>query len=180
MTITDAAFQVLTEAGQPMHYREIARQIQDRGLWSATGMTPENSVKAALYTDVNRDVEASRFRFAGAGMFALQHEEEAPAVAVPQWPAARFDPPTLGSMPLSFPNAAERVLQQFGEGKPMHYESITCKALALGLIAPKGRTPEATMRGSIQQEVEACERAGRPVRFVRHGKGMVSLVEGVG
>lgn len=46
---------------------------------------------------------------------------------------------------LSFADAAERVLDLFGDRQPMHYRAITAKTLELDLVATQGKTPEATM-----------------------------------
>ena len=53
--------------------------------------------------------------------------------------------PQKSSSFLSFTDAAEAVLEQFGHKQPMHYRAITEKVLALGLVNTKGLTPEATL-----------------------------------
>jgi restriction system protein len=76
---------------------------------------------------------------------------------------------------LSFTDAAERVLDQFGERQPMHYREITDKAIDLGLIRTKGATPEASLNAQIGVEIDRQTRRGAIPRFVRYGKGMIGL-----
>jgi len=76
---------------------------------------------------------------------------------------------------LSFADAAERVLQQYADGQPMHYRAITAKALELGLIRTQGRTPEATLHAILGTEVHAANRRGEVPRFTIHGKGLFGL-----
>jgi restriction system protein len=86
--------------------------------------------------------------------------------------------PTLaptGSRGLSFADAAERVLQQYGNRQPMHYQAITDKAIELGLIRTQGQTPEATLRARLATETQAKIRRGESPRFTLHGKGLFGL-----
>ncbi len=60
MQFKDAAYEILKKAGQPLHYREIASRAQATGMLETTGLTPEATMGAQLYTDtLNPD---SRFR----------------------------------------------------------------------------------------------------------------------
>lgn len=78
---------------------------------------------------------------------------------------------------LSFTDAAEAVLKQFGHKQPMHYKAIAEKALALGLVSTKGLTPEATLYAQVLTETKRRTQRGEPARFVMHGKGMIGLAE---
>jgi restriction system protein len=78
---------------------------------------------------------------------------------------------------LSFTDAAEDVLRRYGEGRPMHYRGITAKVLEEGLVKTRGKTPEATLYAQVIQENARAEKRGKPMRFVRHGKGLVGLTE---
>ncbi len=68
MGVADAVHQVLSEAGQPMHFRAIAEKLVVGGIWKHSGepcgKTPWMSVSAVLTTD-------RRFRGLGEGMFEL-------------------------------------------------------------------------------------------------------------
>jgi hypothetical protein len=48
-----------------------------------------------------------------------------------------------------FTGATEQVLEYHAGGRPMHYRAISAQALALGLPASHGRTPEATLYTQI-------------------------------
>jgi hypothetical protein len=78
-------------------------------------------------------------------------------------------------IPLSFTDAAEQVLDRFGAQAPMHYRAITDKALELGLVASRSRTPAATMYSQILREIAQRRRRQIPSRFVKHGNGLVGL-----
>jgi len=92
-------------------------------------------------------------------------------------PAA--DNPATGAASLSFLDAAERVLVQSGDKKPMHYRAITQQALAQGLVRTAGKTPEATLYAQILGEVERLTRRGETPRFIKVGKGLVGLTRWV-
>ena len=78
---------------------------------------------------------------------------------------------------LSFTDAAEAVLKQFGHKQPMHYKAITDKALVLGLVSTKGLTPEATLYAQVLTETKRRAQRGEPPRFLMHGKGLIGLTE---
>ncbi len=73
---------------------------------------------------------------------------------------------------MSFVDAAAYVLDHHGNNQPMHYKEITEKALDLGLLATKGKTPAATMGSQIVAEVNSGSS-----RFVRVGSGRYTLVK---
>ena len=54
MKILDAVEQVLTETGAPLHYEAITKQVLEKGLWTATGKTPEATINARLAVQVKR------------------------------------------------------------------------------------------------------------------------------
>ena len=59
--------------------------------------------------------------------------------------------------------------------EPLHYGTITERALARGLIRTEGRTPSASMYSMILTEIRREEARGKPPRFVQHGRGIVGL-----
>lgn len=168
MSILTAVETVLTEAGEPLHYKEITKRLLNRGLWTTTGQTPDATVNAQLAVDIKQRGEASKFRRDDKGVFALR--VWAPANTQPQ-PVPSPTPPTH----LSFTDAAEKVLDKYADKSPMHYRAITDKALELGLIATAGKTPEATLYAQIITEIQRRTRRGERPRFVRYGKGYVGL-----
>jgi len=182
MSALDAIETMLTEAGEPRHYREITRLIMGRALWATDGKTPEATINALLSVDVKKKGSHSRFQRTGKGLFALRawglpelaigKEEAHAASESDSGPRAPREPKTL-----SFTDAAERVLTQFGGRKPMHYVAITEQASESGLIATTGKTPEATMYAAILSEIRRKERRGEQPRFANHGKGFVGLTQ---
>ena len=77
--------------------------------------------------------------------------------------------------PLSFTDAAERVLEEFAGKKPMHYRAVTAKALERGLVKTAGQTPESTLYAQVLTEITRSVQRGESPRFVKHGKGLIGL-----
>lgn len=76
---------------------------------------------------------------------------------------------------MSFIDAAYQLLKESGE--PRHYCWLTEEAIRRGLIATKGKTPEATMYASLFTEISSAKPGKRLSRFVRTGRGMFGLAE---
>ncbi len=164
--------QVLTEAGEPLHYKEITHRALTRGLWETDGTSPEATVRAQIAFHIKKHKGTAKFRRVGPGTFELTGPSSASgAVTSPPQP-----PPVER---LSFTDAAERVLQETSDGHPMYYRDITTTALQLGLIQTSGRTPEATLYASILEETQRYKKRGERPRFHMHGKGMIGLTEGM-
>ncbi len=71
MQFKDAAYEVLTEAGKPLHYNEITELAKKKRILDTEGQTPHATMGALLYTDTLK--ENSRFRRGDEkGTFALQ------------------------------------------------------------------------------------------------------------
>jgi len=66
-----AALQILTEAKQPLHYKEITRIALEKGILETEGATPDASMNAQLITDVNKKGEGSDFIKTAPSTFAL-------------------------------------------------------------------------------------------------------------
>jgi len=58
-TVVDAIQQVLADAGEPLHYREITQRVLSQGLWSSEGKTPEATVNAQLAHSIKHEGDAS-------------------------------------------------------------------------------------------------------------------------
>ena len=69
MTYLDAAYEILRQAGKPLHYQQITERALAEGLISPQGLTPEATMASRLYTDSK--TEGSRFVRAGKGVFGL-------------------------------------------------------------------------------------------------------------
>lgn len=78
---------------------------------------------------------------------------------------------------LSFTDAAEKVLRESGNRRPMHYKNILDIAVKKGLILTKGLTPETTLTAVIGSENRRRLRRGEEPRFVAYGKGLYGLSE---
>ena len=174
MNALDAAAVVLKEAGSPLHYREITRRMLDQGLWVSSGQTPWNTVIARLGTDVRDRGMASRFVRSSPGHFALNPEliEEQPRTEriEEERPAEQES-----TSHMSFTDAAEQILLQSRSREPLHYRTITERALDQSLIHTEGRTPSSTMYAVILAEIRRRDARGESPRFVQHGRGMVGL-----
>ena len=69
MTFLEAAYEILKQAGQPLHYAVLAERALAAGLVDTTGQTPEATMGSRLYVDTKRP--DSRFRRVRRGVFAL-------------------------------------------------------------------------------------------------------------
>jgi len=69
MNFLEAAYQVLKEAGEPLHYTTIAQQALDAGLITPKGQTPAATMGSRLYVDTKKD--DSLFSRTGRGFFTL-------------------------------------------------------------------------------------------------------------
>jgi restriction system protein len=175
MNALDAAYKVLIQANKPLHYMEITRQIIDRGLWDTDSKIPEKTLNASFSMDIKKHGESSRFQSEGKGFYSLKDFENLQTNDFDASNTSSFSKDTV-----SFTDGAEQVLERFGNQKPMHYRTITEKALEQGLISTSGRTPESTMYAQILTEIQRKTRRGERPRFIKHGKGFVGLTKWMG
>jgi restriction system protein len=176
MGVKEAAIRVLADVGGPLHAREITDRIFARKLWQTTGKTPAATVSARLYSDIKKNGDSSPFILAGPQTFALR-PGLAPAVTKKN---AGVHQKAKTAATYSFTDAAENVLDQFGNKQPLHYRDITKRALELDMLDTEGKTPEATMYAQILTEIRRYQRRGERPRFVQHGKGYVGLSRWMG
>lgn len=73
MTYLEAAYEILKQAGEPLHYKEITVRALAQGLIQPAGLTPEATMGSRLYTDTKQ--EGSRFVRAGKGLFDLAERQ---------------------------------------------------------------------------------------------------------
>jgi restriction system protein len=69
MNFLNAAYQILKQARQPLHYTEITTRALAAGILDTKGQTPEATMGSRLYVDTKRP--NSRFRRVSRGVFAL-------------------------------------------------------------------------------------------------------------
>ena len=181
MNVKSAAIQVLKEAGEPLHAREIAKKILAEGLWESAGKTPDATISARLYSDIKSKGEKSSFVKVGPQTFALRSSPEEPnnGGRSPA-PVEKSSRPSWDDGALSFNDCAQKVLEQFGGKRPMHYKEITEKALEKGWLVTGGKTPEATMSTQVVTEIKRQRKRGENPRFVQHGRGYVGLSQWMG
>ena len=175
MTVKEATIQVLQAEGKPLHTKVLTDLILSRGLWQTSGKTPAATIEARLATDIKHNGKSSPFVRVAPRTYGLRD-----LGAVPTTKSKKTKSPKTRTKTLSFTNAAEKVLAQFGDRKPMHYRAITEKALDLNLLNTEGKTPEATMYAQILTEINRSRKRGKQPRFVQHGKGYVSLSQWMG
>jgi len=178
MSVQNAAIEVLKGAGQPLHAAEIAKLIIESGLWKSNGKTPEATVSARLYSDIKNNGEKSPFVKTAPLTFALRDSTErnggTASVLAPAEKSAPSKPHPINEG-FSFINCAQKVLEEFGGKKPMHYKEITEKALGKGWLVTNGKTPEASMYAQVITEIKRQQKRGEHPRFVQHGRGYVGL-----
>lgn len=68
----DIAYQILKEAGKPLHYREITDIAIKKGLLKSVGKTPWATMNAQLAMDIKNQGTASRFYRAEPGFYAVE------------------------------------------------------------------------------------------------------------
>ena len=181
MSVKAAATEVLKKAKTPLHAKAIAEQIIASGLWTSDGKTPEATVSASLYSDIKKNGDKSTFVKVGPQTFALRDSTEMPSGAGPVPAAVQEAPkPSPTSVGFSFTDCAQKVLEEFGGKKPMHYKEITDKALQKGWLVTGGKTPEATMYAQVITEIKRQQKRGERPRFVQHGRGYVGLSQWMG
>ena len=76
LTYREAAYEILRSEGRAMKAIEIAELAIEWGLIHPQSMTPEASLSAQLYRDLQQNHSASRFRRVGPGIFGLAEWEQ--------------------------------------------------------------------------------------------------------
>jgi hypothetical protein len=67
MMLRDAAEKVLKEVGRPMHSAEIVKYAIKRGWITPKSKTPDHSLQAVVWKDIQRNGSRSRFKMIGQG-----------------------------------------------------------------------------------------------------------------
>ena len=181
MTVKDAVFQILLSAERPLHAKEIAKRVVEAGLWQSEGKTPDRTVSAQLFSDIKKNGDKSAFVKVGPLTFALRDSVELPNGPRPDsTTVAETQKPSPANPNFSFTNCAQKVLEEFGGKKPMHYKEITEKALEKDWLVTGGKTPEASMYAQVITEIKRKQKRGEQPRFVQHGRGYVGLSQWMG
>ena len=176
MNVRNAAIQVLREAGKPLRAPEIAKLIIETGLWKTDGKTPEATIGANLYSDIKKNGDKSAFLKVAPQTFALRHSAEMHSRVDSTIPdVQKLTKPQPANAGFSFTECAQKVLEEFGGKKPMHYKVITEMSLEKGWLVTSGKTPEATMNAQVLTEIKRQQKRGDRPRFVQHGGGFLGL-----
>lgn len=176
MNALGAAYTVLNEVGQPLHYSDITKRVLEKGLWATQGKTPWSTVNAQLAVDIKEKGVASRFIRTGPGWYAVNMSSPVAPLLDGHPEKAEYLNGGVGNVGLSFTDAAERILIESGSREPLHYRTITDRALEQRLIQSEGRTPSTTMYSGVLTENRRRESRGETPRFLRHGRGLIGLV----
>ena len=75
LSFKEAAIKILKEAEEPLSAKEITEIALDEELIDTSGVTPEATMAAQLYTDINKN-SSSKFKKVGRGLFALKKQTE--------------------------------------------------------------------------------------------------------
>lgn len=177
MTFEEAAYEILKQAGQPLHYREITERALQQGLIESTGKTPAATLNSQIAVSIKNAREGgppSRFYRAGRGILGLVEWEETGSRPVPAARPTPPPPPAPEPEPayLSYKDAALKVLQ--AAGQPLHYKEIAQRAIGQALINPQGLTPDATMGSQLYTDIK---QKGAESLFRREGRGLFGLAE---
>jgi restriction system protein len=170
MDSLDAAEKVLQEAGQPLHYKDITDRIISQNYWQTEGKTPDQTVNARICVDIKKKGDNSRFVRIAPGVFGLRFWGTNNELRLEQKSTPKY----------SFTDAAELVLDQYADKRPMHYREITENVLELDLVDTEGKTPEATLYAMVLTEIKRFTERGEKSRFVKYGQGMIGLRKWMG
>lgn len=72
LTWRKAIVQVLQSHAEPMHYADIAAEIQDRGLRTNLGATPANSVASIITKEIKKKGDKADFEKVDAGTYRIR------------------------------------------------------------------------------------------------------------
>ena len=172
MSAKSASIEVLRQAGKALSSREITKRIIKQGLGKTEGKTPNNTVRRDLNEDIRK--KGSRSDFVKIGSKFLLRDFTVPSSDTKMiFPEA--DKSSSRTSEFSFKDCAEKVLEEFGNKKPMHYKKITEKALKKGWLLTKARYPADAMHVQMSTEIKRQQKRGEQPRFVRHGRGYFGL-----
>lgn len=181
MSVKAAAIEVLKQAKKPLHTDEITKKIIENKPWTFGGKTPAATVSAQIYSDIKNYGDKSPFEKVGPQIFALRGS----VVISNDSDEATPDVKNASKLPsvnegFSFTDCAQKVLEEFGGKKPMHYKKITEMALEKGWLVTSGKTPEASMYAQVITEIKRKQKHGERPRFVQHGHGFIGLSQWMG
>lgn len=172
----DFAIDVLKHCDSPMTANEVWGKGVKMNLHeqlSAKGKTPEQTLMACLYVAAKK---ASQIISVGEKpkRFKLADGVNVEVLPKPPQDADIVVKPIKGKT-YSFKECALKVLEQFGNKKPMHIKDITDKAIEMGWLVSEGSTPQSSMFSQLVTEIQHRQKRGEAQRFVKHGHGYFGL-----
>lgn len=75
LSFKEAAIKILKDADEPLSAKEITEIALENELIDTSGITPDATMAAQLYTDINKNA-SSQFKKVGRGKFALKRQTE--------------------------------------------------------------------------------------------------------
>ncbi len=181
MSLIEAVYIVLKEAGVPLKPDEILSRVFQKNLWETTGKTPLATLTARLYVDI-KERNPSRFVKTDDGRFGLSGLGEEPKKSKPVSGKKVLPKPLnhSGHPTYSFTDCAEKVLRIQSPRRPMTYSEIIKVAIEKGWLVTVGKTPEATLGVQIAQDIKRAQERGKISRFTYVSRGCIGLTEYVG
>ena len=170
----DTVIALLEEAGEPLHYREIAQKLDDLGLRLADG-----GAARAVNILVRQDPRLYLLRWDTCGLAEWRESKPTNAAGPPRKsesaPALRRrEQPLQDSQryaPLSGPlELAYEVLR--AEGRPLHYAELADRMLATGKWTTEAKSPSGTLNSYISKHIS---RHGDESPFFRASRGVYGL-----
>lgn len=174
MSLIEAVYVVLKDAGMPLKPEEILARVFQKNLWQTTGKTPLATLTARLYVDIKKQ-HPSRFMKMNDGRFGLSGQVEKVENRQKEKPISKPPTETPNQKTYSFTDCAEKVLRMQSPRRSMAYSEIVKIAIENGWLVTAGKTPEATLSVQIMQDIKRAREHGRQPRFQRCGKGLVAL-----
>ena len=177
MNLLAAIEKVLSDSNKPLHVSEICQLVISNKLWNTEGKTPEATVGARIYSDIKNNGKRSVFVKVAPNTFFLRKKvtEELASHDETVQIASTGRVVDENRMGFSYTDCAKKVLEEFGDKKPMHYKDITKIAIGEGWLYTEGKTPEATMNAMAINEIKRKKIRGEVPRFVQHGRGYLGL-----
>jgi len=70
----DAAYQVLSHAGEPMRCGDMVEKMLATGMWKTDGKTPAATIYAAILREIQTKGSAARFKKTARGLFTVNEK----------------------------------------------------------------------------------------------------------
>ena len=173
----EAAKLVLKDAGEPLHVKEITKRIQKSKLCPRLrGKTPWATVNSNILTDIKKNGKNSDFVKCGGGKYSLSNLNLPPTNTRNSTKSKGTNGTSSTKKEFSVLEIAEIVLDERGDHIPMHYKTITERAIDRGWKTI-GLTPDATFNARLSSDIKSSKASGKSGRFFSAGKGKFGLIK---